>query len=166
MANPMLPRRVVRAQGQQAKPPESAGLGLVPFPHVEAGDCSFLSAHDPLQRHLLPDETPTTLMEPEEVLIADPRGDLTPVQMMEQKLQALVARAPPGRFTQTRSVKAGQLVGSLIYDPMRQEATEALCRSGQKVVPALVKAVKHSNNRIREEAAQVLKRIDPAAGVK
>jgi len=41
---------------------------------------------------------------------------------------------------------AGYWIGSLLYNLMRQqEGTEALCRSGRKVVPALVKALKHSN---------------------
>jgi hypothetical protein len=39
-------------------------------------------------------ETITTLMESEEVLIADPRGTLRPAQMVEQKLLALLGSCP------------------------------------------------------------------------
>ncbi len=74
--------------------------------------------------------------------------------------------APGGDDPICEGRPAGYWIGSLIYNLMRPEATEALCRSGQKVVPALVQALKHSNHRICEEAAQVLKKIDPETAAK
>ena len=46
---------------------------------------------------------------------------------------------------------------------MRQEASDALCRAGAAAVPALTAALTDPNNRVREEAAGVLRRIAPAA---
>src|SRR5262249_27721911 len=40
--------------------------------------------------HVVSRETAANLEEPEEVLVADPRGSLTPAQMVDQKLLALV----------------------------------------------------------------------------
>jgi HEAT repeat protein len=56
---------------------------------------------------------------------------------------------------------AGYWIAALVYDAMRQQATEVLCAAGTAAIPALVKALRDPNNRVREEAARVLKRIDP-----
>jgi hypothetical protein len=40
------------------------------------------------------------LAEPEEVLVADPRGGLGPAQMVDQKLLALLQTGNPGLFIQ------------------------------------------------------------------
>jgi HEAT repeat protein len=61
---------------------------------------------------------------------------------------------------------ASYWIGSLIYDPMRQQAAENLCRIGKPAIPALVNALNDGNNRIREEAAAVLKEIDPEVAEK
>jgi len=39
-------------------------------------------------------------LEPEEVLVADARGGLTPVQMVDQKVMALLGSNYPGLFSQ------------------------------------------------------------------
>jgi hypothetical protein len=49
-----------------------------------------------VRRQFVPEETATTLVEPEEVLVADPRGGLTPPQIVEQKLLALLGSGNPG----------------------------------------------------------------------
>jgi hypothetical protein len=73
MASRMLKRRKLP---KQAEPPEPAGLGI---------------------RIVREEEATTALVEPEEVLVADPRGSLTPAQMVQQKLLALL-RTGPGLF--------------------------------------------------------------------
>jgi hypothetical protein len=40
------------------------------------------------------------MMEPEEILVSDPRGSLTPVQVVELKLLALLETGNPGLFIQ------------------------------------------------------------------
>lgn len=46
------------------------------------------------------DDTTQDSAEPEEVLVADVRGGLTPGQMVDQKVQALMGRNYPGFFSQ------------------------------------------------------------------
>ena len=60
------------------------------------------------------------MVEPEEALVTDPRGGLTPVQVVELKLLALLQTGNPGLFIQAgytpqdmRSIPAKQLVPSL-----------------------------------------------------
>jgi len=47
---------------------------------------------------LLPEEAAPTLVDLEDVLVADPRGGLTPAQQVELKLLALLAAGRPGSF--------------------------------------------------------------------
>jgi len=47
-----------------------------------------------------PAETAMTFAAPEEMLVADARGGLTPVQMVEQKLLALLGSGHPGLYSQ------------------------------------------------------------------
>jgi hypothetical protein len=49
-----------------------------------------LSAHHCAYRQSVANETATSLVEPEEVVIADPRSSLTPSQMVDRKLLALL----------------------------------------------------------------------------
>ncbi len=49
-------------------------------------------------RQLAASEEPAALR-PEEVLVADARGGLTPVQMVEQKVRALLGSNYPGLFS-------------------------------------------------------------------
>ena len=65
-------------------------IAPVPFPQVGAGRCSFPSAHYLVRQQRITEETATSLGECDEVLVADPRGMLTPAQMVDQKLLALL----------------------------------------------------------------------------
>lgn len=47
-----------------------------------------------------PEVAATTLAEPDETLVADPRGSWTPSQMVDQKLLALSRIGNPGLFLQ------------------------------------------------------------------
>jgi hypothetical protein len=47
-----------------------------------------------------PAKAATNMMEPEEVLFSDPRGSLTPVQVVELKLLALLHTGNPGLIVQ------------------------------------------------------------------
>ena len=62
----------------------------VSCPQVGTGRCSFRLASHLVYPHRVTAETITTLVESEEVLIADPRGSLTPAQMVDRKLLALL----------------------------------------------------------------------------
>src|SRR5262245_11997966 len=84
MANQILSRRERRKQAE--------------LPEPTRGPCR--AARHPAHQQLLPAEAAATLMEPEEVLVADPRGGLTPAQMVEQKLLALLGTGHPGLFLQ------------------------------------------------------------------
>jgi hypothetical protein len=90
------------AHSGQAKPgrarsgPAGRGIGITPvaFSQVRAGRRVFLSAHDLAHQQLVTEESATTWVECDEVLIADPRGKLTPAQMVDQKLLALLGSCP------------------------------------------------------------------------
>jgi hypothetical protein len=101
MASQILKRRELR---EQAEPPEPAGLNsgiaLVPLPQEDAARCSCPSAYLPAHQQLFTEVAATTLAEPEESLVADPRGGLTPAQMVEQKVLALLQTGHPGLFIQ------------------------------------------------------------------
>ena len=62
----------------------------VSSPQVGTGRYSFRLAHHLVYQHLVTAETMTTVVESEEVLIADPRGSLTPAPMVGRKLLALL----------------------------------------------------------------------------
>ena len=72
----------------------------VSSPQVRTGRCSFRSAHHLVYQHLVTAETIPTVLESDEVLIADPRGSLTPAQMVDRKLLALLGSC-------SRSLRAG-----------------------------------------------------------
>jgi hypothetical protein len=71
---------------------------------VETGSCSLLSAHYAIHQHLVTAETITTWVESEEVLLADPRGTLTPAQMVDQKLLALLGSCPRSLHPRSQAV--------------------------------------------------------------
>jgi hypothetical protein len=51
---------------------------------------------DPAGRNLEIDLETAKLEEPEETLVADPRGNLTPSQIVAQRLVSLLQTGPPG----------------------------------------------------------------------
>jgi hypothetical protein len=67
-----------------------------------------------------PAKAATNMMEPEEALVADPRGGLTPVQVVELKLLTLLQTGNPGLF-----IQAG-------YAPQDMRMT-----AGKQLVPSL-----------------------------
>jgi hypothetical protein len=76
------------------------GAALVPPSPEDAARASCPSApHSSIRQPSL-EEAATTLAEPEEVLVADPRGGLAPAQMVDQKLLALLRTGNPGLFLQ------------------------------------------------------------------
>jgi len=56
----------------------------------EGGRYPIPSAHHHVDRHFIAGEALATAAASEEVLVGDPRGALTPVQMVDQKLHALL----------------------------------------------------------------------------
>src|SRR5205807_4884395 len=94
-----LNRRELRDQAKPGRaPPVPARTGIetarVSSPQRETGWCAFRSAHLLVHEQLVTEETVITLVESEEVLIVDPRGTLTPSQMVDQKLRALLGSCP------------------------------------------------------------------------
>jgi hypothetical protein len=87
-------RRQVPEQLRQARQPEPAALDCwvssVVSAHDAPGRRPKLLDHRPLHQLVLAGETVTIRVEPEEVLIADARGNVTPSQMVERKLMALL----------------------------------------------------------------------------
>lgn len=53
-----------------------------------------------LHHHLTASELAPASLEPEEVLVADARCGLTPIQMVDQKVMALLGSNYPGLFSQ------------------------------------------------------------------
>ena len=104
MASQLLNRRKLHEQASQDGLPERAeldiGIALVPLPQEDTARCSRPSIRHFVHQQLIPLETAATLVESEEVLVADPRGGLTPAQMVEQKLLALLGGGSPGLFIQ------------------------------------------------------------------
>lgn len=99
MTNQMLNRRRLGDQTKPGRvPSEPAGRGSeiasVSAPQLETGRSSFRSARRLVHRQLGTAETITALVESDEVLIADPRGALTPAQMVDQKLLTLLGYCP------------------------------------------------------------------------
>jgi hypothetical protein len=54
----------------------------------------------PSLHYLTSSESAPASLGPEEVLVADSRGSLTPVQMVDQKVMALLGSNYPGHFSQ------------------------------------------------------------------
>jgi hypothetical protein len=97
MANQMLNRRRLDDQtkpGRVPSTPAGRGSEIASVSQLKTGPCSFLSTHYLVHQQLDTAETITTFVEVEEVLIADPRGTLTPAQMVDQKLLALLGSCP------------------------------------------------------------------------
>jgi hypothetical protein len=84
--------------------PEAAGLDTgvarAPLPVRHAGRGPLRPPPRPARRPPLTEEVAATPSEPEEVLIADPRGALTPAQMVDGKVLALLQSGHPGLFLQ------------------------------------------------------------------
>jgi hypothetical protein len=99
MANQMLNRGELRDQTKPGRTPSNqAGRGIEFAPvysvQVKAGSCSFVLAHHLVHQQLVTAKAITTSLVSDEVLIADPRGALTPAQMVDQKLLALLGSCP------------------------------------------------------------------------
>jgi len=95
MASHYLNRRELREQAKSPEPAErNLGIALVSFSQGDAARRSCLSVHHSVHPQLVTEETATTLVEPDEVLVADPRGGLTPTQMVDQKLLTLLGGHP------------------------------------------------------------------------
>ena len=69
-------------------------------PQDGRGRRSELPDPRPFRRHVVTEGPGTTGAEPEEVLIADRRGDLAPSQMVDRKLMALLGTPLPGLCNQ------------------------------------------------------------------
>jgi hypothetical protein len=104
MASQIRKRRERSAQADQTGPPEPTklkiGIALRPLPqeNTAQGSCPLAGHH--VHQQLVPEATATTVVEPEDVLIADARDGVTPAQMVEQKLRALLDNGharPTGR---------------------------------------------------------------------
>jgi hypothetical protein len=87
-----------------ARPPEPPGpeteLALVLLSPVEEARCTAPSPDRPVQRSAVTEEATLPLLRPDEVLVVDPRGRLTPAQAVEQKLLALLRTGNPGLYAQ------------------------------------------------------------------
>jgi hypothetical protein len=87
-----------------ADPPGPAGLDsgivLVPSPEEDRAWHSCLPARHSIHQPVTAAMAAGHLAEPDEVLVADPRGSLTPSQMVEQRLLARLGGGHPGLFRQ------------------------------------------------------------------
>src|SRR5260370_34672734 len=93
-------RRQLPEQLRQVRQPEPTALdgriSLVVSARDVPGRRLGRPDHRPAHQPVLTVETVTAPVEPEEVLIADARGTLTPTQMVERKLMALLRNVGPG----------------------------------------------------------------------
>jgi len=87
-----------RGLRKPAGTPEAVGVALVPHPRGDAAPCPCPRDPDPGPRQLRAVGAAAIRLEPEEVLVADPRGDLTPAQQVDNKLLALLPAGGPGLF--------------------------------------------------------------------
>jgi hypothetical protein len=99
MENQTLTRRRTH---NRAEPSEPVGLntGLLPSPLPREDVIRFLRTPSPppAPEPHLPEGAAPILVDLEDVLVADPRGGLTPAQQVELKLQALLAAGRSGSF--------------------------------------------------------------------
>jgi hypothetical protein len=99
VARQILSRREPR---QPAGPPElprlETGLARVLRPAEDAARCSCPSPDRAVHRSAVTEEAAPPLLRPDEVLVIDPRGGLTPAQAVEQKLLALLRTGNPGPY--------------------------------------------------------------------
>jgi hypothetical protein len=104
MPSHILNRQELPEEADQARQPEPAVLNQeMPSsrsPCDGRGRRSELPYHRPFLQPVVAGEPETTGAEPEEVLIADRRGDLAPSLMVERKLMALLGTLLPGVFNQ------------------------------------------------------------------
>src|SRR5262249_43498442 len=98
--------RQTRARGgvcQQAGPRPPAGLDvrivLAPVPTDEGSLCWYLFPPHPEAPPVVP-EAEMLLAEPDETLVADPRGGLTPAQQVDQRVLAVLRTGHSERFSQ------------------------------------------------------------------
>jgi hypothetical protein len=111
----------------------SIGIAPVPFRRLGAGRRLFLSAHYLVHQEAVTEETATTLVECEEVLVVDPRGMLTPAQMVDQKLLALLGSCsrslhPAGGKARRGTEELGR--GRPSTSPMASSRAEHWVRDG------------------------------------
>jgi len=98
---PILDLQELFAQPAQAEPPEQAGPkrgSALVLPSQEVAQGSGRPGPRLVLHPLSTAQTAATRVEPDEVLVADARGGLTPAQMVEQKLQALLGGSYRGLF--------------------------------------------------------------------
>jgi hypothetical protein len=99
MGNQTLNRRRTHLRAESSEP---VGLnpGLLPgsFPREDGIRFLRTPSPPPAPQPPLPEEAAPTLADLEDVLVADPRGGLTPAQQVELKLQALLAAGRCGPF--------------------------------------------------------------------
>ena len=92
--------RSLPEQLRRARQPESTaldcGISLGVSSRDALGRRPGLPDHRPVHQPVLTVEMVKARVEPEEVLIADARGNLTPSQMVERKLMALLRDVGPG----------------------------------------------------------------------
>ncbi len=84
--------------------PPASTAGAAPAPPAEEDPASHSGLPGP---HAVPPEVPEALAagtpaEPDEALVADPRGRLTPSQMVDRSLLAKLGGGHPGLFRQAK----------------------------------------------------------------
>lgn len=96
---PILHSQELREQFEPVESTEPAGLhggaDLAPSPEEPLRYSDSSVQHQELTRA----EMPPVSAEPEEMLVADARGGLTPGQMVDQKVMALLGSNYPGLFS-------------------------------------------------------------------
>jgi hypothetical protein len=130
MPSQMCQREQGPEQHRQARHPEVAALdcGISVVSAQAAPDRRpRLSGYRPVHQLVLAVETTTVRVEPEEVLIADARANLTPTQMVERKLLALLRDIGPGVSLQRTDGPAdfggaGTLLRPVCLAPQREQA--------------------------------------------
>jgi hypothetical protein len=72
---------------------------LMPIPTLKQRELREPAYSRPHQQPV-PEETATTAAEPDESLVADPRASLSPAQIVDQRLLALLGSGNPGLYVQ------------------------------------------------------------------
>jgi len=106
----------------------------------------------------------TAAMEPEETLVHDVRADLTPAQMVEHKLMALLKSSDPGAFTgssELRDVERKQKVSFRMADAIQEGRQRAA--ADRRIEDS---AAKRNAVRFRPMVKAVMTELAPVAPVR
>jgi hypothetical protein len=120
-----------REPPKPAQPPTAlqpgTGTALVLLSTEEAGGCSCPPPGRPVHRAPVTGAAAPPMRRSDEELVIDPRGRLTPAQLVEQKLLALLRTGSPGLYAQAAGkTYAGRAGGGRRPGPFSGHVTARL----------------------------------------